>query len=278
MYRSIRILSALILIACGRPDPPQDVPDRAESSPERLLARATDRALTAGHRVSAAEALLRQPGGAGLLAADYAEGNPAVRSLLDSLLAQNPGLGSRLAAAMMAVAQGEAKLDFEALLLMHGEFAAEPLMDLLTPDQDWQTTACALDALGKLKLAAAVDPIAAHLAHPNTWVRIAAAHALGDIGGATVVQPLSSALTDTAHTVVTASLIALGRTGLPQAVTKCARHLAHANPRVRAAAVSALGRLGGPDSGALLEPMRRDPDAGVRYKAERALKRLGASR
>jgi HEAT repeat protein len=278
MPRSVPIFLLLLLAACGQPDPPEAVPDRPALSSEQLLARATDLSVGSSQRISAAEDLLRRPGGAVLLADAYAAGRRAVRALLDSLIAQNSAQGARLAAAMLSVARGEAKLDFEALLLQQGEAAADPLIGLLAPGHDWQTTVRALDALGKLKLASALDTISTHLTHPNTWIRIAAAHALGDIGGPASLMPLSLALTDTAHTVVAAALIALGHTGQEQAVTDCARHLAHANPRVRAAAVSALGRLGGPESLRHLERMRQDPDAGVRFKAERALEQLRAAR
>jgi HEAT repeat protein len=275
--RYASILPFLLLSACGGPDKPGEAPDLPEPSTEQLLARATDPSVVLDQRVSAAEDLLGRPGGAATLAGDDATGRHAVRVLLDSLLVRDAAMGARLAAAMMSVAQGEAKLDFEVILLRQGEVASDPLMGLLAPGHDWQTRVRALDALGKLKLTSALDTISTQLAHPNTWVRMAAAHALGDIGGADALPLLSSALADTAHTVVAATLIALGHTGLEQAVTDCARHLAHPNPRVRAAAVSALGRLGGSASRLHLEPMRRDPDAGVRYKAERALEQLKVS-
>ena len=75
---------------------------------------------------------------------------------------------------------------------------------------------------------------------------------------------------------IVAYIDALGRTGDPRAVDDCAPFLRHENPRVRAAAVSALGRLGGPIR-ELLTPLLGDPDAGVRYKTQRALETIGAN-
>ena len=238
-----------------------------------------DTSLLRSQRLDAGEKLLRQEDGETFVASRYRSADRAlVRALLDSLRRDDAVRAARLAAALLAVAQGEEKLDFQALLVSLGRTAVAPLVETVEKNQDWQTVLQAMDALGKLKAPEGVDVIAARLTHPNTWVRMGAAHALGEIGAARAVPALIRALEDTAHTVVSAALVGLGRSGDARAVTPCSAQLAHINPRVRAAAASALGRLGRKESAPLLEQMLADPDSGVRYKAKQALRALGGEK
>ncbi len=272
MRRPIILLIMLaVLSGCSSPDRPRDLPRVAPPSTEELHSKATDRAMHLDARLSAAGVLVARPGGAARLAEGLIRDHADLAQLLDSLLVKSPEAGTRLAAALMAVSQGEAKLDFETVLLRQGDIAIPPLMDLLSTEQDWQTTVRALDALGKLRAEVALESVVTGLKHPNSWVQMAAAHALGEIGGPDAAAALTTALDDTSDTVLAAALVAMGRAGLPSASADCALFLTHANPRVRAAAVSALGRLGGPGL-EKLKPLLRDPDPGVRYKVQRALK------
>jgi len=238
-----------------------------------------DTSLPLSQRLGAGKTLLRQEDGEAFVASRYRSADRGtVRALLDSLRRDDVVRAARLAAALLVVAPGEEKLDFQALLVSLGRPAVPPLVETVERDQDWQTVLQAMGALGKLKAPEGVDVMAARLTHPNTWVRMGAAHALGEVGAARVVPALIRALEDTADTVVSAALVGLGRSGDARAVTPCSAHLAHANPRVRAAAASALGRLGRKESVPLLKHMRDDPDSGVRYKAEQALRAIEGER
>jgi len=192
--------------------------------------------------------------------------------LLNRLMDASPDRAAGLAVQMLASASGEAKLEFGQVLLNVGKPALPPLISLLDEmETDWQTRVQVLDLMGKLSDSVALPTMAEHLAHPNVWVRIAAAHALSGIDTREVVPLLVAGLKDSANTVVTASLIALGKTGDSRAREASSTLLGHSDPRVRGAAVSALGRLGGPGVRESLQDMLEDADEGVRYKAQKAL-------
>jgi len=226
-------------------------------------------------RMAAGRLLLDNDEGKAFVVAQYWTAHQnVVQQMIKMLTRSDPMPAASLLAALMARADGEEKVHFEAQLIALGSAAVPALIALSEAEIDWQTAMQVLDALGKLKAHEGVTVIQRYLAHENDWVRIASAHALGDLGGHDVVDPLVGALKDTSETVVAAALIGLGKAGDRRAVNPCAGLLSHSNPRLRSAAVSAISRLGGVNARRLLEPMLKDDDSGVRYKADRALKGL----
>jgi hypothetical protein len=226
-------------------------------------------------RLSAGMAMVDNKDGQVFLVQQYWAGHRVmVQAVIDSIYTTQPDLAAQMLARLMAAAGGEAKLHFESQLIKLGDPAVDVLVTLAKDETDWQTLMRTLDALGKIKALKGVDVMRAHLSHPNSWVRIAAAHALGDVGVSEGGAALIHALGDTSDTVVSAALVGLGKVGDLQAVRACGEKLKHKNARVRAAAVSALGRLGGAEAQGLLEPMLKDVDSGVRFKAKQALEDL----
>lgn len=226
-------------------------------------------------RLASGMRLIDHKDGQAFLVAQYWAGHRnLVQAVIDSAHVTTPPIAAELLARLMASAGGEAKLHFETQLITLGDAAVEALVDLAESETDWQTLMRTLDALGKIGAKQGVPIMEKHLGHSNDWVRITAAHALGDVGGDGVVPVLEKALRDSSDTVVVAALVGLGKAGDRTAVVICGKKLDHENPRVRGAAVSALGRLGGEDAQRYLEPMVKDADSGVRFKAKQALENI----
>jgi len=258
----------VMVLGCGQPQ----MTDQ-QMNVEILKKNFADKDVPRAKRLESGLALVVRDDGQVFLTEQYGLGQRSiVQAVIDSIYQTKPEAAAQLLAKLMAAAGGEAKLHFEAQLIKLGDGAINALVSLAESEVEWQTLMRSLDALGKIKAKQGVEVMRSHLiSHPNDWVRIAAAHALGDVGGVEVVPALASALGDSSDTVVSAVLVGLGKTGDRRVVRACGRKLTHENPRVRAAAVSALGRLGGADAQALLEPMLRDADSGVRFKAKQAL-------
>ena len=122
------LLIAVALFTAGCDRSPESGTPPVPVAAEDLASKASDRAVLPADRLAAAVTLIDRPGGADLLAARYAAGRQRiVQDLLDSLSVERPGQAARLAASLMAVATGEAKIDFEAILLQQGHHAVPAL-------------------------------------------------------------------------------------------------------------------------------------------------------
>jgi len=267
------LLFTVLFQACDEKPSPQDAESNVPK--ETLKRRFVDVNLPPDERLAAGTRLLEVEGGGVFLASRYKMGDQRLLGRLLQSAVQKDGVqASRLAVRLMEVALGEEKLEFVAVLLRQGDDAVGPLTRLVAESGDWQSVVTALEALGKLRAAVSAEVIVARLTDSNTWVRMAAAHALGEVGHSDAAQLLTAALNDTSDTVIAAVLVGLGRTGDERALSPCIAYLAHPNPRVRGSAVSALGRLGGREAEIRLNGMLEDPDEGVRFKVDRALKAI----
>lgn len=137
----------------------------------------------------------------------------------------------------------------------------------------------AIDALGLVADAGAVEALAALLDNAALEVRRHAAGALARQGGPTAAAALRARLRDATDTAERAVLVAaLGAVGADavEAVPSLARLLAaHQPPALRHAAADALGRIGGPAAVAALITLLGDEDPLLERRSIVALGQLG---
>ncbi len=110
-----------------------------------------------------------------------------------------------------------------------------------------------------------------HLGHAEPRVRINAADALGRIRAAGAVRPLAARLHDDDAEVRRHAAYALGEIGSRDAADLLIGALSDADPRVRRSAACALGRVGGPLAREALRTALHDPDRHVVRNARDAL-------
>ncbi|NLA39184.1 MAG: HEAT repeat domain-containing protein [Methanomicrobiales archaeon] len=150
--------------------------------------------------------------------------------------------------------------------------AVEPLAALLADPESgvrWK----AAEALGKLG-SPAVGPLAASLKNGNVDVRWMAAVALGDIADPAAIPALAEALNDEDAYVRSRSALALAAIGKPTE-EMLITSLSTGSERVRWGAALALGRIGGAEAiGALIGALH-DPGEDVRRRAVSALRDAG---
>jgi len=229
-------------------------------------------------RVAAARRVLLSEGAEGViyLVENYGlrDNNVIERALIEQSVAVQDEAVLLLLLGLFEHVGGEERIDFEQYLLRFGRRSESRMMALLHAD-DVSLVMRALDALGKMKSAAATDSIAALLNHPNSWVRIGASHALGETGGPEAVEHLLIALKDTTYSVVNAALVGLGRLRATEAYEQIMGLTGNENSHIRKHAAMALAELGDrraiPAVRGLVEG---DADAGVRFMAKKALQKL----
>jgi HEAT repeat protein len=209
---------------------------------------------------------------------------------------------ARLAAAVEAISASPG--DVEGVLLHRLERRADLAPALI----------CDLaQILGRRKSAGAVPVLAELAGHADDNVAIAAIEALGRIGGAAAVEPLLAALSSGNFFRVFPAIDVLGRSGDPRAVQALRalledplyasnaaealegaheakapapapapleprRALSDPDPAVRALAASSLGAAGDPGVVPALFELLGDPDPGVTQAASGAIQSLGSAR
>lgn len=191
----------------------------------------------------------------------------------------------RLGLELLAAVGGEEAIDFERYLLEYGAAAVPGLEQLLQRALKTKraapqvgTALRVLDALGKLKARSAAAAVAALLDHPETWIRMGAAHALGDIGDKAYGPSLVQALGDSAYAVQNAALAGLAHMRWRPAYPDVVPLAGHQRARVRQHAAHALGEIGLEEARPVLRRLaEEDPDSGVRFMAARALARLAST-
>jgi HEAT repeat protein len=150
-----------------------------------------------------------------------------------------------------------------------------PLLELAEGDQvPFIQRVCAIDGLGLLGDARAVEPLLRALSDPGSNIRYSAAAALGRLGDARAVEPLLHALSDPDEDVRSSAADALGLLGDARAVEPLLHALSDPDGRVRSSAADALGKLGEP----AVEPLIRvlsDPRGYIRSSTADALGKLG---
>ena len=125
--------------------------------------------------------------------------------------------------------------------------------------------------------AVAFPCIVAMLEDPDVHVRAAAAEALGKIGVQDAVEPLIEVMEDRGEewSVRARTARSLGKLGDPQSIDALIASLNDMTVPVREMSVIALGEIGDPSARAALENVARlDSDLETRYAAEDALKKL----
>ena len=210
------------------------------------------------------------------LAGEY--GNPAntaaVRAAINRGVAAGDTTVIPLLVLLFQQRGGEERIEFEVALLSFGPRAEKPLAALLG-DADRSVVLRALDALGKLQARAEIEAVAQQLRHPDSWVRMGAAHALGEIGDTAAVAFLMEALDDTSYSVINAAMVGLGRLRAARAYDRLVELTGSDNRHVRKHAAMALGELGNPAARPVLRKLaEEDGDPGVRFMAGRAIKAL----
>jgi HEAT repeat protein len=115
------------------------------------------------------------------------------------------------------------------------------------------------------------------LTDDNWQVRREAANALGRLPGQSSEAALRNALGDPAWQVVREAVLGLSRLQASDD-QRVARLLTHDLADLRLAAAAALGESQNPSWISGLEPLLKDPDAGVQKSARHAIKRLAALR
>jgi len=123
----------------------------------------------------------------------------------------------------------------------------------------------AIQALGELKAAQAVDSLIGILQKRDDKQRSTAAKALGAIGDRRAVQPLIAALEDDERYMRRVALLALGQIGDPRAVDSIAGHLDDpgSNDLVETNASRALALIGDPRT---IGRLRKAQQGGRGYK------------
>jgi hypothetical protein len=178
----------------------------------------------------------------------------------------NAALASPVSPALELVGLGRAASYLE----MHPEYLAAALTY-----SDWAMRTAAVQALGKQRERAPLEPLLNALQDEHVAVRAMAARALGMQEERTPIEPLVMALHDPAWRVRTAAVLALGRLTNKTPVEPLVPMMNDEHASVRAAVVWALGRLG---EQAPIEPLvmaLHDTAWSVREAAVMALKEQG---
>jgi len=153
--------------------------------------------------------------------------------------------------------------------------AVEPLIAVLR-DEDERVRRAAAEVLGQLGDARAVEALIAVLEDRDRLARRAAAEALGGLGDARAVEPLIAMLGDEDERVRRAAAEALGGLGDARAVEPLIAALKDEDERVRRIAAEALGGLGDVRAVEPLIAALRDEDEEYPWRAAAdALGRLG---
>ncbi len=136
-------------------------------------------------------------------------------------------------------------------------------------------------SLGRSRRASSVDPLVQLAADPDLSVRRAAIEALGCVGDARAVDALAAQLhaagaprDEAAVSVRVEAACALGRIGAPS-LPALQAVLHDRNPRVREAVVDALGAIGGPSVVPALAEVLGDDRSQLRQAAAKGLAAIG---
>ncbi len=140
-----------------------------------------------------------------------------------------------------------------------------------------KTRGSALRTLGRWKVLDAAPKIAAFLNDPEERVRVRAANALRDLGTLDSAAALRAALNDPCFTVREAAARALTNLG-PRVIPQLLRELPRAERLERRQIIRVLGALQSRRAVPALRALLRDPDAGVRGDAARALQTISPQR
>ena len=157
----------------------------------------------------------------------------------------------------------------EALGYIGNPQVAPALRGILSGDPSSEIRWAAALALGNLGDPATIPSLVKALADPDKYVRFGAANALGRLAWEPGTDE-ESALSLIARQEWP-SLLPLGS----QAVGPLLRATRDRDPSIRARAVGMLGEIGGPGAGEACDPVLRDPDGEVRWKATLAFPRCG---
>jgi putative heme-binding domain-containing protein len=170
------------------------------------------------------------------------------RSILFALGAFRDAGSAELVGSILADPERNAALVADAVTTAEEIGAREPLVRFLaTRPRDPEILVAAIDGVGSLKAAGAVDLLAAHLKHEEGAVRAAALKALGRIGGEAAVEAVLPLLEDRELEVRKSALAALGSFRSRKAVA--ALNGAFLREETRFEAAEALARI--PDLRAL---------------------------
>ena len=180
--------------------------------------------------------------------------------------ADDGAFASPASSALALVGLGKAATYLE----MHPEYLATALTY-----SDWVIRTAAVQALGKQRERAPLEPLLNALQDEHAAVRAMAARALGMHGERTPVEPLIVALRDPAWRVRTAAVLALGRVTHKTPVEPLVPMMQDEHASVRAAVVWALGRLGEQAPIEQLVMALHDTAWSVREAAVMALKEQG---
>ncbi len=126
-------------------------------------------------------------------------------------------------------------------------------------DTDWQVRRSAVWALGEVRDASLLTPIAARLKDDNASVRRMAAHGLGEMEDRRAVSALVDALGDPEWSVRREVVHALGELHASEAVDALVKRLDDEHPEVRYVAVWALGEIKDQRADAGPAPLARRP-------------------
>lgn len=179
----------------------------------------------------------------------------------------------------------------EALGLLQAHEAVDIIRAALLRERHYPAREAAATALGQLGGDKALDALLAALSaraarraktptreepDPDDWVLRDVALALARLGSTDAIEPLVEALAAERRTITREALMfALGRIGDQRATEPLIAALREGSPSERRVAIEALGLLA--DERArepLTEAFERDPDRGVRWRAELALWQL----
>lgn len=164
----------------------------------------------------------------------------------------------------------------DALSELGDERAILPLIRALDDVSPYVRRAAA-QALGGSGAIKSTAPLIKSLTDNDRYVREAAAQALGHLG-AVAVPGITAGLEDTDWRIRIGSVIALRvSSGLLPTLDPVIRTLSDDSPYVRREAVKTLGRIGDYTILPYLIQATKDPDAGVRLRAIRAVAKLGST-
>jgi hypothetical protein len=147
--------------------------------------------------------------------------------------------------------------------------ALQPLLGILTGDRSSEVRWATALALGNLGDRGAVPALTWALEDPDKYVRFGAALALGRLGW----EPGDGTERGT-FLIARQEWAALPPLG-PQAAGPLARATRDRDPGIRARAVEILGETGGPGAVEACDPVLRDPDDEVRWRATLAFPGCG---